>query len=201
MTPPPTLNTHAPGRYLSPHFHIADQFQVFVQGRGTLGKHEVSPYLVHFTKAHSTYGPLLAGEETGYAFMTLRTRFDPGQVLMPENRERLKLEQQEPPFQVTEQVTFEQRPDGTELRDIPGFTGQEGLFVKALSMAPGTRATMPDPGSGDGQYVLALRGTLVHDGAEREGLTVAFVKPDEEPLEIEAGQAGLDALVLNFPRR
>src|SRR5262245_24313814 len=39
------------------HFHQNDQFQVVVGGKGRLGRHELCPYTVHFSRAYSPYGP------------------------------------------------------------------------------------------------------------------------------------------------
>src|SRR5262252_6664361 len=59
-SPLASLNAHDPGYFNSTHFHNVDQFQVVVEGKGTLGKHEISPYSVHFTRAYTPYGPLIA---------------------------------------------------------------------------------------------------------------------------------------------
>src|SRR3954469_1161684 len=46
--PHATLNKHDAGRYSSTHYHVRDQFQVIVAGSATFGRHQVSPYCVHF---------------------------------------------------------------------------------------------------------------------------------------------------------
>src|SRR5262249_42858125 len=58
----------------------------------------------------------------------------------------------------------------------------------------------PDPSHGDGQYVVAVKGSLLHEGRELKALTVVYVKPDEPAFALQAGAQGLEALVLNFPR-
>ena len=59
------------------HFHAVNQFQVIVEGHGTLGKHEVQPWTTHYTNGFTGYGPICAAAE-GIAFFTLRNRFDAG---------------------------------------------------------------------------------------------------------------------------
>jgi len=59
------------------HFHAVNQFQVLVEGQGTLGKRAVHPWTVHYTNGFTGYGPLCAAA-TGMAFFTLRNRWDAG---------------------------------------------------------------------------------------------------------------------------
>src|SRR3954470_14747220 len=63
-----TLNEQDAGRVSSTHFHIVDQFQVVLDGGGTIGRHQLAPYGVHFTRAYTPYGPLIAGAEKGLKF-------------------------------------------------------------------------------------------------------------------------------------
>src|SRR5687768_1508243 len=79
-----------PGSVSSAHFHTVDQFQIIVEGKGKFGRHDVSPYHVHFSRAYTPYGPLHADKETGWVFMTLRTRPDPGAQRFPGSQEKLK---------------------------------------------------------------------------------------------------------------
>jgi hypothetical protein len=68
-----------------PHFHFQDEFQVFVGGDGTLGRHPVRPITVHYANRHTGYGPITAGND-GVAYMTLRARLDLGAHFLPESR-------------------------------------------------------------------------------------------------------------------
>lgn len=47
------LAQYDPGDTSCPHFHEVDQFQILVQGKGTLGRHAVEPYYVHFSRLHA----------------------------------------------------------------------------------------------------------------------------------------------------
>ena len=40
-----------PGRVSLAHFHNVDQFQLVVAGEGSLGRHKLAPYCVHFSRA------------------------------------------------------------------------------------------------------------------------------------------------------
>ena len=75
------------------HFHACDQFQVFIQGEGKLGKHALRPVSIHYTNRYTGYGPIVAGG-TDFQYFVLRPSFDPlgfGQYLWkPELREKLR---------------------------------------------------------------------------------------------------------------
>ena len=66
-------------------------------------------------------------------------------------------------------------------------------------MCAGAATDAPNPGSGDGQYILVLKGTLRYEGREYGAWSVAFVDASEQTFRIEAGDEGLQALILSFP--
>ena len=193
------LVKYDPGRTLASHFHQADQFQIITQGTGTFGRHKVSPYCVHFARAYTPYGPLLADEKVGWSFLTLRTRFDPGNQKMPDSHDKLKQIADRRPWQISRMAAFPAPGPSVNIADIPDLKDEQGLLAKSLTMAPNTRTTAPDPSTGDGQYIVVLKGSLMHDQKEHKGLAVAFVKPDEAAFQIQAGPQGLEGLILNFP--
>jgi rubredoxin len=198
-SPSAFLAQYDPGDRSCTHFHQVDQFQILVQGRGEMGRHPVEPYYVHFARAFTPYGPLHADEKTGWTFMTLRTRYDPGAQRLPGALPILKAATRTP-WQVTTTAPFAAPGAGANLLDVSEIRDEQGLFVKSLTMTPGARITAPSPADGDGQFVVVVKGSMMHGGNERRALTVSFVKPDEAALQIEAGPEGLEALILNFPR-
>ena len=194
------LAQYDPGDRSCAHFHTVDQFQILVKGRGQLGRHDVAPYYVHFARAYTPYGPLHADPETGWTFMTLRTRFDPGAQRLPGALPKLKQVADRKPWQATTLAEFPAAAAGVAVRDVQELSDDQGLFVKTLAMAPGTGTTAPAPAGGDGQYVVVVKGSLIHEQRERKALTVVHLKPHEDAFRIEAGPNGLEALILNFPR-
>ena len=194
------LNQNDPGRMSSPHFHVADQFQIIVEGKCKFGRHDVAPHCVHFSRAYTPYGPLRMDKETGCGFMTLRSRYDPGQQRLSEALDKLKAIPDRRPWQISRMVTFPTQRSGVSLQDVPEIKDDQGLFTCALTMAPHTRTVAPSPSGGDGQFVVVVKGSLVHDNRERKALTVAFVMPDEHAFQIQAGAQGLQALILNLPQ-
>lgn len=189
-----------PGRVIKPHFHDYDQYQVIVSGDGLMGKHQLTVNAVHYSRAHTPYGPILFGE--GMGFLTLRAHKDGGAQYLddPEKRAKLDAVNNRHPFQVTEAPKFEAVNAGAALHDFNEIKDEQGLSSHSMSVAPNARAMAPDPADSNGQYLIVVRGSLIYQGKEYKALTVAFVKPEEGRLELAAGAEGLDVLVLNFPR-
>src|SRR5258706_12810801 len=76
-SPSAYINRYDPGRTSSAHYHVNDQFQIIIEGKAEFGRHHVSPYCVHFSRAYTPYGPLQSDKEPGRAFLVLRSRYDP----------------------------------------------------------------------------------------------------------------------------
>src|SRR5262249_50691449 len=65
------LSQGDPSRATRAHFHALDQFQIVMKGKGRLGRHDLIPYGVHFARAYTPYGPLVA-DAVGMTHLTLR---------------------------------------------------------------------------------------------------------------------------------
>lgn len=202
--PHATLNGHKVGGYfLPPHYHERDQFQVVLDGSFTIGRHQLTPYCVHFSRAYTPYGPLVS-KGPAFSFMVLRAHRDPGLRRMPESRERLRQIPDRRPWQITQAVSFpppESRSAAANvlLDQVPNIRDDNGLAVYTLVVKPNARAMAPDPARTDGQYIVVVKGSFWHDDREHSAVGLVFVKPQEDPYEIRAGAAGLEALVLHFP--
>jgi rubredoxin len=194
------LAQYDPGDHSCTHFHEVDQFQILVKGKGTLGRHHVEPYYVHFARAYTPYGPLHADDETGWTFMTLRTRYDPGAQRLPGALPKLQQVRTRKPWQVTSMAQFAARGTGVSIQENTDIKDERGLYVRTVTMAPGTSLVSPSPAEGAGQYIVAVKGALVHENRAREALAVVFNAPQEAPFRIQAGDEGLQALIVNFPR-
>ena len=186
-------------RNLRTHFHANDQFQIFVSGDGHAGKHPIAPFQVHFARAYTPYGPIVA-KDNGVAFLTLRTRKDGGAQYLPEKREKLVQTEGRDPWQLTVQVEFPEPSADIALEPLEGMHDDRGLAAHALSMKANAEALAPDASSSNGQYIVVLGGSLMHEGREHKATTIIFVQPHEGPFRLVAGAEGLEAVALNFPR-
>ncbi len=200
VAPTAFINRYIGERRSSAHFHQVDQFQIIFDGGGVFGRHPVAPFCVHFSRAYTPYGPLRSDSATGLAFLVLRTRYDPGPQRLPAAREQLQRITGRRPWQITKPVDLVAPAQGVSLREDAEIRDAQGLSACVLGMAPGTSTVLPDPASGDGQYLVVLGGSLVHDGSEHSAMTVVYTRPDERAFQVRAGVHGLQGLLLNFPR-
>ena len=191
-----------PGLVSSTHFHRLDQFQVVVGGKGSIGRHQLSPYCVHFSRAYTPYGPLVSDPQEGLEFIAMRAHYDAGSQRFPQERQQLERVANRRPWQITRQVIFPERTDAeVGLHTVPDISDEKGLAVYALTLKPGMRMTAPDPRHGDGQYLVVVKGSVILDaGQEKRALALVFSTPADGLLHVQAGKDGLQAIILNFPR-
>jgi hypothetical protein len=192
-----------PGAVPPPHFHEVNQFQVFVGGSGRLGKQAVRPIAVQYANGHTPYGPVVAGDD-GIIYFTLRAGWDPGAKYLPDSGDKLRKGNQrsrvatEIPLSPADDL--EKRETATCEVVIPPEA--DGMAAHILRLGAGASMTAPasEPADGGGRYHVVVNGSLVRDGEEMTARSCVFATPDEAPLDITAGPAGLELLVLQFPR-
>jgi len=185
---------YTPGGTSSAHYHAVDQFQILVSGEGTFGRHPVSPYSLHFSRAYTAYGPLAS--PGGWAFLTLRAHSN---AKSQRDFEKLRQIPDRHPWQVTSQVAFPQQGREPLLQTIPEIADDRGLLACALTVPPHAELLAPAP-AGSLQYVVATKGSLIHEGREYKALAVVLVRPHEQAFRVRAGAEGLEGMVLNFSR-
>ena len=61
LSPTVALIEQPPHSVLVPHFHRQNQFQLFVEGSGSIGPSALSPLSIHYAGAYTGYGPWLPG--------------------------------------------------------------------------------------------------------------------------------------------
>ncbi len=199
-----------PGSRILPHFHGIDQFQVFMDGEGKLGRHPVAPISVHYTNAYTGYGPIVAGHH-GLAYYVLRPGFDVmgSQYLhVPEARAKLKPGNKR--FFLAENIEVK---TAAELRGVAapvverliGVDGEHdpdaGVFLDVVTMGPSMQYAGADPQSGGGQVFLVVQGGILHEGQTLGLRGSVAVTCDEAPLTLASGIDGLQMLAFQYPRR
>lgn len=195
------LVEQTPNWTLPTHFHQEHQFQVFVAGGGTIGKNRVEKLAVHYASPHTGYGPLVSGAE-GISYFTLRAVGDTGAWFLPEQRENLLL-------RIGKQQAHG-LPAGyvgaQELQALPGpyqetlIEPQDGGLAAWLLRLPADGSASA-PGlaeTGGGRFYVVTQGSLRNAGEELDAMATVFVSSDEA-FQLQAGQAGLEVLVLQFP--
>jgi hypothetical protein len=192
------------GWELPPHFHREDQFQVVVNGGGTLGRHRLEPLTVHYASGESGYGPIVAGPH-GLWYFTLRATTDPGGAWwLPESR--AEMTPNKPKRQATSAPVA--TSDGTALfarRDASVEPVLEphadGVAAWLLRVPPHVEVRTPQADAPHGGRFHVVAAGQMHVGMERlPQYALAFTTPDE-PLVARAGAGGLELLVLQYARR
>jgi hypothetical protein len=186
-----------PGSTASSHYHQQDQFQLVVGGHGTMGLHDIGPVTVHFTGAHTAYGPIKASSDEGVWYFTLRNGFDPGARFMSKAENRAVLRTL-PGRRHREAVAGPLAPPTTPTETLLG-PEPDGMTAWRFALPPGAPVTGPDPAEGRGQYWVVTAGSLVHDGADLPKLSCVFVYPDDATFEAAAGTEGVEVIAMQFP--
>lgn len=199
-SPQAYLNEQNPGFVVQAHFHSEPQFQVFAGGSGRLGAHAVRPFSVHYTAAHTPYGPIAAGPD-GLWYFTLRAMANEGAFFMPESRALLRRDMKQVQF-VTEAPAIAdsaalqaRRHAAVEALIDPQTDGVAAWFVR---VPPRAEITAPQHAPGGGRFHIVAAGVMRLAGRDYPRLSAAWLSPDERPLPIEAGDEGLEVLVLQF---
>jgi hypothetical protein len=190
-----------PGSVTPPHFHETNQFQVFVDGTGSMGKYAAAPLTVQYASGHTPYGPIVAGEE-GVRYFTLRQQWDPGAKYMPQSRGKLKKGNQRSRIKANILVHDD---TARAVRKTVGvesiFEGElDGLSAGIYYLGEYDNLTLPSPSVTGGQYLVVASGVMMYDGKLFDRWSTIYVTPDEEAFEVQAGSEGLDLLLLEFPR-
>lgn len=183
---------------LPTHFHLQHQFQIFVAGGGTIGKHPIDALSVHYATPHTGYGPLISGDQ-GIAYFTLRARSDIGAWYLPESRPHLKIQlpkQQAHGASVTPTVVLSTLTVASEEVVITPQAG--GLAAWLMRVPPQQTVTPPVHAQGGGRFYVVTQGAMRLGGETLPLLSTVFVTADDG-IAIVASDAGLDVLVLQFP--
>jgi len=189
-----------PNAYGPPHFHRADEFQLIMIGSGKLGRDDVEPFVVHYAGAYTPYGPIDPGPN-GIGYLTLRTLYDPGAQMMPEQREQLRAGKRKPRAHVSGRLNVGSARSANAPACEEIFAPEpDGLAALLYHVPPTGSVTGPDPAGGGGQYWVVLDGAMQSaDGTPLPERSCVFVSSDEPPQRIVAATAPLDVLVLQFP--
>ena len=188
-----------PGSIANAHYHQQDQFQLVVGGYGTLGRHEVRPVTVHFTGAHTAYGPIHASADEGVWYFTLRNGFDPGARFMTVLGNRIAL--RNIPGRAHREAVTGPLPSPTAPSEMLLGPAVDGMAAWRDTLAPGEAVSGSNPAEGRGQYWVVTAGSLTHAGEELPKLSCAFVYPDDPPFSAAAGADGAEVVAMQFPLR
>jgi len=200
LSPTIFLVEQPPHSVLHPHFHTQNQFQVFTEGHGTLGRQRVGPGSVHYAGAYTGYGPLVAGPE-GLSYFTIRATNETGAHFLPADRDQLRAGPKRHAH-----GPWHEPADRATLRALQCTTREPliardplGMEAFAMLVPAGSPVELP-PASGSGQFQLVLAGECVAPQGRLGRWESRFLSCGEDTAGCCAGATGLHLLVLQMPR-
>ncbi len=213
---PRSTSTRAPGpqatmsewncnETIVPHFHGVSMFQLFIAGSGTIGNRgqQLKPLTVQFKDHHTAYGPIVSGPY-GLTFVALRmftADSEPIYLSRPDYREKLKPSKRR--NLTSEPVSFSIDPILKHRAEVIWETllkGDDEMHAQIVRLGANMKAQGPDPSKSGGYYVFVGNGNLVHEGETLPKWSMVVVESNESEFTIQAGDEGLEALVLEYPK-
>jgi hypothetical protein len=184
---------------IGPHFHGVDQFQVFMRGSGTVGRHQVAAWTAHYADHYTVYGPLRPGP-AGMAYLTLRPTHDTGASFMPGAREkladRLEASRRRPSDRRNLSLDLHGPIETGAWHDLVGH--EDGLRISTFAAGPGQAVEMLGV-AGAGAYAMVVRGSLVTgEGGWAPTGSLRWLVPGSS-VEGRAEADGARVVVLQFP--
>jgi hypothetical protein len=191
-----------PQGIMRPHFHKAAGFHVFTHGEVHMGDTPIRPGAIHYTDAFTPYMGQIQGITDQFAFLECRVEHTTTSYYVPEGLEELQRLGKVPGRQFARNVEL-----GKALRPAAGETAVEelaaaeadGLAARLVRLGPGATRVTVDAIRGSGRYYVVADGELTCDGKPLPQWSCVFLKAEDSPPSVEAGPAGADVLVLDFP--
>jgi hypothetical protein len=206
VSPQAFLIEMTPQEIIHPHFHEVEQFQVFFEGEGQMGRTDgkLGPAVVHYTDAYTGYGPITASQQ-GLSYFALRPRKDPGAIYLHKEGYREKLRPSKKrhfsiPFVKSTQAVLGslEKPVVEPLFDNSHYSLDDGLSACLVRLGPNQSFTIQSNIQNGGQYLVNLQGVLKYADRDFAELSVFFSEPDDLSFMVVSGSAGAEFLVLQF---
>lgn len=184
---------------LEPHFHRQNQFQLFVEGEGTIGQKRLGPVTVHYAGAYTGYGPILSGDAC-LKYFTIRAVFDTGLTLSTDWRGKMIRGPKRhaeafagKPWTVDQLVVLQ------DIQHQTVIATDAGLGAELFRLPPNaTQRLLPIEGS-VGQFVFVLGGTALVEGTTLSLWESAFLPAPDGAVCIAAGSQGAEIITLHMP--
>jgi hypothetical protein len=183
------------------HFHDSNQFQIFYPAAGAYYKrHAIERPLLHYADAYSSYGPFGA-REYPLAFYTLRQSAASLTAYMPRDRDRYGTIRKRG-RNITAEVLISGPVESPEAIEVETLieAQDDGLAAYSVRGGPSATITLPSATRSGGQYLCVLSGLLVFQGKEYPARSLGWSPPDSCGGAVVAGESGVHALIMQFPR-
>jgi hypothetical protein len=186
-------------RELAPHFHRQNQFQLFVEGTGTIGKETIKPFTVHYAGAYTGYGPIMAGPE-GLKYFTIRAVHDNGFTLAAEWRGNMirgpKLHAE---ASAGEPWSDERLSNLQDVEHETPIVPSKGMGAVVSRIPPSREVLLAPIEQSVGQFIFVLAGSAVIKETRLEPWECAFVPAIDGSVIVAADENGAQVIALHMP--
>ena len=195
------VNTIDPGVELAAHFHKVDQYQVFFGTPGAMFKRrEISPVMVHYTDAYSTYGPVRAADDKPLRYATIRAESSNFGGVMPGARAELTRRGRRSMSVAVEQASLACIPERGRSSIVDVIDeDDDGLAARLVLLGPASRRSLAPQERTAGRGWLIVAGDLGVDQSSYAAGTIGWSSGDDREIAVTGGPAGAVVLLLDFP--
>lgn len=184
-----------PNHVIKPHFHVRDQFQLFVHTTGRIGSHPITTnFVAHYADAYTPYGPVTASTGT-LKFVTLRILPDPGPWHISRPEARAKRRGRGGRY-IVQDIPDEGTVAAGQVEILVGC--DDGVCIGRLEIGPGGAGVGVEPVPGASYYYIVVEGAVQDGGRDHPALTHVFVAPGESAPRFHASEVGATLVVFGF---
>jgi hypothetical protein len=192
---PEAVRARIPEGYeVEPHFHLAAQFQLLLEGSMQFPTFRLDAPAVHYTEHNVPYGPFVVSN--GHDMLVLHTK--PGGVILMRDKER-RYQANTRGREITRcahEMDWEPFPGHEGARRKILIPDSEGPSAQIIECPPGMELTAPVPTYG--RYEVILNGSATVAGKQLGPKGLRFVAAGEQAAPLICGPEGATLIVLTY---
>jgi hypothetical protein len=192
---PEAVRAHiSEGYTVEPHFHLAAQFQLLLEGTMEFPTFRLDAPAVHYTEHNVPYGPFTVSN--GHDMMVLHTK--PGGVVMMRDKER-RFQANTRGREISRcahEVEWEPMPGSAGARRKVLIPASKGPSAEIVECSPNMEFAAPEPEYG--RYEVVLSGSVFVDGKQLGPKGLRFVEAGERAAPLQCGPEGATLIILTY---
>lgn len=182
------------GYKVEPHFHLAAQFQLLLEGTMEFPTFRLEAPAVHYTEHNVPYGPFVV--RNAHDMLVLHTK--PGGVVMMRDRAR-RYQANTRGRELTccaHEVAWEPLPGYEGARRKVLIPASRGVSAELIECPP--HMELPTPAPAYGRYEVVYQGSAVADGKQLGPKSLRFIAANEKVTPLRCGPEGATVISLTY---